>query len=360
MALNQHDRVTVGIIAALMGVALFFYSLRAYSASKKAGKWRADFLWVSVAVAIGLGCFADLTITLVHGLGHHEVDLTYTQIQASIKGFFAFLLMNLSASAAARLSVVSLIVSIQDPSHKNRVRFLWAIGAAQVLVNLGLQIMILLSCNPIQKTWNPLMEGDCSVRSKSATYGLFQGVFAGLVDCVLALWPLTMIHHLKVARGAKLGFCFLIGIGIIPGLVSIYRGILTHQIIFSPDVIYSYVDLMLWSAIEFWLIIALGSISTLRPLFMHVFYGKTGSNAQPSGSNNAMFKSMGPTGRTFTVIDGNAPVPEADEEEDKTSQNEKSASKVKAEERLSQRLSGKYSNPTPGIVVETAVTVSRV
>ncbi|KAF2152292.1 hypothetical protein K461DRAFT_144641 [Myriangium duriaei CBS 260.36] len=313
---NSDGRVTVACTSTLTALGIFLYGLRAYSASRRGDKWRKDFIWVSIALAIGIGAIACMIVTIRHGLGHHVNELSYRQIQLCVQGVFAFLIMNLTALSAAKFGIITLILSIQNPSQVNRVRFLWALGIFQGLVNFLCIFLVIFACAPVEHAWNPAGPGNCNIEQVFAKIGVFQGLVSAITDLILGLWPLTMVGALSVSRQQKLVFCVLIGIGIFPGIISMYRGVLTYKIIHSPDIIRSWISLLRWSSIELWLIIILGSISTLRPLFIRVVYGRSAAADGIIEAEGSLWQPTRNSGvaQICTVIHGNAPQEDSDEE----------------------------------------------
>lgn len=253
--LTSLDKSVLILSTCLAATGVVLFALRAYAARKMNGKWRADFIWVSVAMALALGCYACLVAAFFYGLGHQLLEISYPQLQTAIKLTFAYLLMNITATATAKLGIVALIVSIQNPSQWQRIRFLWGVGVFQVIVNIVLQLCIIFACDPVTKLWNPLASGHCNIETTFVNYSVFQGgeslssenaqcffdtntfpAASGIVDLILGLWPISMMTVVKSSRKAKFGFCLLISLGIVPGAVSMYRALITRRVVQGWDV----------------------------------------------------------------------------------------------------------------------------
>ncbi|KAF2153625.1 hypothetical protein K461DRAFT_266762 [Myriangium duriaei CBS 260.36] len=92
-------------------------------------------------------------------------------------------------------------------------------------------------------------------------------ITGGLTDIFLALFPIIFVWDLKTSMKIKIGFCALMGVGIIPGIVSLYRihtlGLIYHEL----DATYALGTFSVWAGVEMCSLIILGSIPPLRPLF---------------------------------------------------------------------------------------------
>lgn len=105
-------------------------------------------------------------------------------------------------------------------------------------------------------------------------------------DFTLALWPISIVWNLQASRQVKVAFCLLMAIGILPSIAVILRIRSLPSIASSPDPTHQFGGFILWAATEVWLVIILGSIPPLRPLFLRVFYGikqvSTGRDSRPT------------------------------------------------------------------------------
>ncbi|KAG8629837.1 hypothetical protein KVT40_001456 [Elsinoe batatas] len=154
--------------------------------------WRADFLWIVLALITGLLGSAIVTTGVTKGLGNHTRLMSFTQLFEAV-------------------SIIALLLDVQ------------AIQAAG--------------------------------------------------DFILALWPISIVWNLQASRKVKIAFCLLMAIGILPAIAVTCRIVSLPSISSSTDPTHDFGGFMLWAVTEVWLVIILGSIPPLRPLFLRVFYG---------------------------------------------------------------------------------------
>ncbi|GAM90007.1 hypothetical protein ANO11243_080470 [Dothideomycetidae sp. 11243] len=266
------DGVALLITASVLtATSVVLYGLRAFSASKKQGRWRPDFIFISVAVAFSIAAFALMQRALRHGLGHHIEDLTYQQAVQVIRWTVLYLCLFIISTTAAKFSGIALLIPVQGISSNGRVYALWAVGALQTVFAVPLVFLIIFECDPVPRLWDVLGPGTCPRKELTHRWALVQGAVSALVDFVLALWPLLMVPSLKVSLKVKVGFCLLMGVGTIAGVASIMRDVVTQESVDGNDVTYTYLRLVPWSVVEQTTIIILGTVPTLRPLFRRVF-----------------------------------------------------------------------------------------
>ncbi|KAF4547226.1 Hypothetical protein D9617_52g060470 [Elsinoe fawcettii] len=142
-----------------------------------------------------------------------------------------------------------------------------------ILMSTLVQLCLsLLQCEPIDKLWNPNLQGSCSRLKLASDWSYFQGAVSVLADTALALWPITIVWNLQTTLGNKLMICSLMGVGVVPAITVILRMTMLPYLTPGGDLTYDFYHFMLWSTLELWLVIILGSLPPLRPLFIRVLY----------------------------------------------------------------------------------------
>lgn len=287
----------------LLAICTLTYVLRVYSSRsrKHTHGWRWDLIWVTITYLFGLGGYISLIICVKLGLGNHIETLSLPQIFRAIHWGVISLEVYIVAGACAKLSIVALLISIQGVDAQFRTRFLKFLGIFQAVINVVLVCLIIFECNPIDRLWDPLLPGKCELKNVNQRFSFFQGgktklqmrlhriltdnaiAVSCLTDWILGLWPLTMISQLRISTRSKISFCMLIGVGVIPGIASICRTIVTDKAVNAFDVTYTYPMIMMLTVVEIYLILILGSAPSLRPLFISFFW-KEKSDAPRSES----------------------------------------------------------------------------
>ncbi|KAF4547818.1 Hypothetical protein D9617_35g089690 [Elsinoe fawcettii] len=261
------------LVIICMSLATFLVVLRGYSASKSAGKWRWDFIWVAIALGWSIASGITMIIALLNGLGNHVKDLTFPQIFQALRWIWISLYISLPAGVCAKFSIIALLLNIQGQTAKKRSWALWVLGG---LIGFSAIVQFFLSffqCEPIEKLWFPYLDGSCPRLKLAGDWSYFQGAVAVTADVCLALWPVTIVWNLQTSVRVKLGVCSLMAVGLIPSIGVILRMKMLPYIAHSDDLTYDFNHFMLWGTLELWLVLILGCLPPLRPLFLRVFYG---------------------------------------------------------------------------------------
>ncbi|KAF2219733.1 hypothetical protein BDZ85DRAFT_242936 [Elsinoe ampelina] len=199
-----------------------------------------------------------------------------------------------SALNFVKFSVIALLLSVQGPDAKKRKYFLWVLGGLSFLGSIIQIILTFTSCHPMERLWKPIIPGSCPGRDLSYNWNRFQGVQHGVTDIILAVWPISIVWNLKTSVNVKVGFCVLMAVGIIPGIASFVRVTQLENLRSTTDATYDMPLFTVWTVVEAWLAVILSSIPPLRPLFLRLIYGITGSTGagssktRPSGGVSRM------------------------------------------------------------------------
>ncbi|PSK34052.1 hypothetical protein B9Z65_8378 [Elsinoe australis] len=221
----------------------------------------------------------------MYGLGNHAKNLSYPQIFASLQWIWYCIFIGLPAVVFAKYSIIALLLSVQGPNAKKRNWALWGIGAFMMVVTIIQICLSVFECKPVAKLWNPTLEGVCPAKRAAGEYSKFQGAVGATTDFILAVWPVSIVWHLKTSMKVKVGFCLLMAIGILPTIAVIVRIILLPKISGSADPTFDFTEFMYWAVSELWAVIILSSIPPLRPLFLRIFYGITSSKGGSYGNS---------------------------------------------------------------------------
>lgn len=85
-----------------------------------------------------------------------------------------------------------------------------------ITVNLSLGIAIAFTwgqCTPIEKIWQPKVEGECWPKSIQINYNIFTAIYSGAMDIVLAILPWKIIWGLSMNKREKFGVLVAMGMG---------------------------------------------------------------------------------------------------------------------------------------------------
>ncbi|POS74512.1 integral membrane protein [Diaporthe helianthi] len=125
-----------------------------------------------------------------------------------------------------------------------------------------------LICRPVQKNWDPTVEGACG--NQIAGYTAVSVVNV-VVDVLMLLLPLPMVYRLQTKPGYKVGLFAIFSIGIVTIAFSAVRLTSLNSIDFE-DFSYTVIPVMTWTTAEAGVAILVASSALLRPVFDKLFH----------------------------------------------------------------------------------------
>ncbi|KAJ2991078.1 hypothetical protein NUW58_g2652 [Xylaria curta] len=178
---------------------------------------------------------------------NYAIEILYNPILALVKTSILLLLLRLFG---------------QKPGVK---RFIIWINTANIGMMIGVFFATVLQCIPINKTWEPGLEGTCIDRRILFTV---VSSFNILSDILILALPLKIFINLKIPRRTKIALMLIFLLGFLTTITSIIRLVLLIQGLFmlqtslSTDANIGFVT----SAIETNLALITASAPALRPL----------------------------------------------------------------------------------------------
>ncbi|KAF7595528.1 hypothetical protein BBP40_005563 [Aspergillus hancockii] len=215
-----------------------------------------------------------ITISAHHGTGRHAVDLTDAQRITSSKFNWLSQGFHVMSTNWGKVSVAMFLLRIIRKVKHHKL----AIYGGVVLLTIinGMCVYTIYGqCTPTARLWDTGVDGSCWDPSVQRNYAFFQGSSSAFSDLVLAIYPLTTIAGLQMARKVKVGLGCVLSLGIIAMIAAIIKTINLASLSSRADYSWDTVDLAIWIAIEQYLIIVAACIPTLTPLFNITIYKRS-------------------------------------------------------------------------------------
>lgn len=163
------------LLMACMCVAFLLVCLRAYSASKLEGRWRLDFIWITIALVFDIASGAAMIMAIENGLGSHAEHLTHSQIFAALHWIWISIYISLAAGVFAKFSIIALLLRTQGNFSKQRNAILYAIGALIAIPAIIQFFLSYFQCEPVDKLWLPYLDGSCPRLRLAGQWSYFHG-----------------------------------------------------------------------------------------------------------------------------------------------------------------------------------------
>ncbi|RYP18470.1 hypothetical protein DL765_003924 [Monosporascus sp. GIB2] len=165
--------------------------------------------------------------------------------------------------------------------NKFQIGLIWFLIVSTVFIMLFASIGIVIQCLPVEKSWNPTVEGECWLDFPKV--GLFTGTWYVVMDFAFAIFPWFVIWGLNMKRKEKITVACGLSLGVFAGISGILRTV--SLIGLNPsEYLYETVPMLLWSATESLVMLMCSSIPVLRPLYVRFKYGSKGERSSNSRS----------------------------------------------------------------------------
>ncbi|KAG6984989.1 hypothetical protein FocnCong_v004787 [Fusarium oxysporum f. sp. conglutinans] len=165
--------------------------------------------------------------------------------------------------------------------NKFQKAFIWAFLAGTVFITLFSSIVVVVQCDPVQRTWDRRVPGTCWIDFPEV--GLTVGSWFVVADFCFAIFQWFVIWELNMKRKGKITVACGLSLGIFAGICGIVHTIALNALNAS-EYIYDTVDMPIWSATESTVTIMCSSIPVLRPLYVRFRYGSQGDSSGAASS----------------------------------------------------------------------------
>ncbi|AEO69710.1 cbe84c1b-8afc-430f-a1ad-a8243fd95804 [Thermothielavioides terrestris] len=158
--------------------------------------------------------------------------------------------------------LISYLRLFKGTHHNVYRRVVWIAIAAILAGHLGCALTLILACNPVHKSWDPLVPGTCLAPGPSFTA---YAIVTIVSDVVVAIIPIPVLLKLKVNTGKKVGLIVIFLLGLFTTLCSIFRYLQIDRIQYGDG---NSTMLIVWGVIEFNVGNVVSSLPFLAPIFL--------------------------------------------------------------------------------------------
>jgi len=127
----------------------------------------------------GLTSQAIITVSVTSGLGNNMSLLEPLQIVKALKYSWIGQMLGIQFNGFGKKAVIAFLLRIQDRAQSKKMTCLtyclYFIGVSNFAINTTEVCMILTSCSPTGKFWNPMIPGRCDHVTRTNHVGYFQG-----------------------------------------------------------------------------------------------------------------------------------------------------------------------------------------
>ncbi|KAF7950059.1 hypothetical protein EAE96_007361 [Botrytis aclada] len=256
---NRQSELRATIVAIVL-LAVGFVVLRFISRRMNGIGIGSDDVMIYIALFFLFMAFAACLIGLYYGLGRHTAALSTPEIVSYAKSLIAFECLYVTCVCCTKLSLLLMYCRI-FPVRSIKIGSL-VLGGLSVAWCISIIMVSVFQCIPIQKIWNPTLEGHC-INLKVAFIG--NAIPNILTDVAILALPMQQVWglHTSVMQKTHISFVFLLGSFVI--FTSIYRFTTLFQ--FHPaDTTWTLATAEVWCVVESASGIMSACLPTLGPL----------------------------------------------------------------------------------------------
>ncbi|PKS08431.1 hypothetical protein jhhlp_005142 [Lomentospora prolificans] len=279
--------MTNAVLWAEVVIFAIFVGLRLYTRMSILNSVGADDYLIAVALVLQILYTVFVTIATFYGLGRLFADVGNPEAYFTALKYEIF-------SQVAGLMVIGVgkcavgVFLLRIVRNKIQTIFIWAFLAGTVFITLFSSITVVIQCIPVQKTWNPTLEGTCWLDFSKV--GLTVGSWFVVADFGFAILPWFVIWDLNMKRKEKITVAVGLSLGVFAGICGIVRTVALNGLNATEYILNHSADdtvpMLIWSATESTVTIMCSSIPVLRPLYVRVRYGSKGD----SSGNGSSYK----------------------------------------------------------------------
>ncbi|KAI0146268.1 hypothetical protein GGR57DRAFT_494317 [Xylariaceae sp. FL1272] len=245
------------VMIVLSVVSLAFMSLRFYSKYLTGARFWLDDICLASAWIIHLVFVVLSLICIRYGLGHKAVDLDLTQLPTLLKllpiaQFFAVIAVSVSKTSF----ILTMLRLCTRMWQKAILYFLLASVNASLL---SISIVQFFQCGTVPTA-------GCVPGNSVIALGVFAAGYSAAVDLFLVGFPVFIIWNLQMQQREKIGIIVSMSLGVIAGVVGIYKSSTIPEISRSADFTYGTALVLIWLVAEVCATIIASSIPFYRPL----------------------------------------------------------------------------------------------
>ncbi|KAJ0161542.1 hypothetical protein CTA2_6049 [Colletotrichum tanaceti] len=274
------------VLLGLSGVLVFFVilttSVRLYvRLSLRQAGW--DDHLMGVVAGLGVVRYGVQCAQGASGNGRHRwriPDGDY--VRNNMLGWFAQILL-FSAVCLLKCSIMLLLLRIKNSGRLKY--FLWTVMLGLVVTNVGVIVVLLAECHPVDAYWTGL--GSCW-DPKIRIYSIYLTIsYSVMTDLLCSFLPLVVVWQVRIKLSTKLSVGGLMSLGLIFGRATGFGIARASSLdLKTTDLSYVYAVTAIWSNLELYLGIIAGNLALSRSMWFY-FFGEKPAPTYPSAYGNS-------------------------------------------------------------------------
>ncbi|CAK7235048.1 hypothetical protein SBRCBS47491_009157 [Sporothrix bragantina] len=287
MAVDDRGPQLAAVLISFLVLSIVSTILRCYSMGVILKRFYIED-WLAVITICFYCVYTAAGLVSVHyGVGQHVVNVTPENRVNAVLWRWIGSLLYICISTATKYVVGLFLLRICSHCRWQRIT-IWVLLAVVTIFNIMYLFFDIFSCHPIEHQWtryaDPAPAGICNATS-FATVTTYVAAFLNVVaDWVLAVLPSYLVWQAKMERRKKISVSAVLALGSIASIATIVRIPYADGYLSTPDFLYTFTDLAIWSTLEIGIALTASSLATLTPLFRKIKFFSSSSRAGESGT----------------------------------------------------------------------------
>ncbi|KAK5114356.1 hypothetical protein LTR62_002608 [Meristemomyces frigidus] len=260
----------VGTVLTLFILGFIVFPLRIWI-RRTNQSWGWDDVCMLLAVLPFIGLSVVCLLGAFSGIGVKEAALSTDEVNTALMWFWLFevfwclAVVPIKLSLALTIGRLGRIASGKQPY----IYAIYVLTAILTAITMAGMFYIIFRCTPVSYAWNTTTpNGHCQATEIVAAIYYATTAINILVDWVCALLPIPLLWNAPLTKQAKLSIGFLLSLGVLASISACVRQDYTTALTLSLDKTRNLGDLVIWGYAEVGIGFFVGSLSTLRPLFV--------------------------------------------------------------------------------------------
>ncbi|ETS87800.1 hypothetical protein PFICI_01628 [Pestalotiopsis fici W106-1] len=279
-----------GVLIAFLVACTISIAARVYTRAFIVRKFAVED-WLAVATYLFYIAFTTCAlVSISYGLCSHVVDVPLEQRPMAIMWRWIAITFYILVSGMTKLVVGIFLTRVCTRQRWHNIT-LWIIMGVIGVYSLFYAILNINSCHPIEHEWlrygvEPTDKTHCNNKLLGTIPTYIAAFLNVLVDWILAIVPATVLWNLKMERKLKITTYVVLAIGSIASIASIVRIPYAPAFLISPDYLYEFTDLGIWSTVEIGAGLSASCLATLKPLFRKIRTGQASSHPMDASAKS--------------------------------------------------------------------------
>ncbi|KAH7024353.1 uncharacterized protein B0I36DRAFT_366304 [Microdochium trichocladiopsis] len=293
-----------GVTFALLSVSTVALGLRLWLRWKYS-KLQADDLCLTFAHVCQIAFSVTLEFQISKGFGKHGLDVPFSNLNLAATYGLSNITILTVGTTVAKISFALTLLNLANSLWKWINWVIWAIIVTLVVFAAPVATLPWIQCKPLAKVVIDFLPGTCINKAPTVNLGIFQGVYSGIMDFLLAMMPWKIIWSLQMRPVEKFGVGIAMSLGCLGGVMAFMRASEVPGLA-TKDPSYDGVLAVMWGEIE----LATTIIAACIPALRRLIHNKTGSSHKRTedgrdrsgGSSAAAGSKRSRPSRTHTIV----------------------------------------------------------